>query len=155
MHIQYRRLQTSDSVGLMPLVKQLGYQPSLDYLAAKVALYQDEQNKGWVALSHEVLIGVIAIHYYDVFHVNEKHARIVSLVINDAYRRQGLGRKLIELAEDDAKALDCTTIEVTSNLRRFKHGTHEFYDSLGYKNEGDAETRYLRKFLKEKALPVV
>lgn len=155
MNITYRRLQKTDVEELMPLVQQLGYKPSLDYLSAKVALYQDEQNKAWVAQIDNDLVGVIAIHFYDVFHINERYARIVTLVIKENYRRHGIGRKLIELAEAEACASDCSALEVTSNLRRFKHGTHDFYTQMGYTNQGDAETRYLRKFLKGKTVPVV
>lgn len=155
MEIVYRRLVPSDVQGLMPLVQQLGYKPSLDYLSAKIALYQDEQNKAWVAQSGSDLVGIIAIHYYDLFHVNEKYARIVSLVTRDNYRRQGIGRKLLELAEQDARSLECTALEVTSNLRRFKYGTYEFYDNMGYKDHGHPQTRYLRKFLKEKVLSTI
>jgi hypothetical protein len=47
--------------------------------------------------------------------------------------------------EEYAKKYSPAIIDLTSGLRRSKDGSHEFYKSLGYNNEGYMAKLYLRK----------
>jgi N-acetylglutamate synthase-like GNAT family acetyltransferase len=154
MTLQIRRVTLCDVPEIAPLIAQMGYPISEEELTARVALYQLGQNNiAWVALNEESIVGCVALHIYDLFHCAERYSRIVSLVVKDTYRRAGIGKKLIEHAEKYAINHNCSTLELSSSLKRLKTGTHAFYDALGYKNEGETESRYLRKFLRPKVGP--
>ncbi len=47
--------------------------------------------------------------------------------------------------EKIAKKYSPVIIDLTSGLRRAKDGSHEFYKSIGYQNEGHMAKLYLRK----------
>jgi len=154
MKIKIRKVALCDVKSLLPLISQLGYPIKEEDLIARIALYQHSINDyAWVALDEEEIIGCVALHLFDFFHSTERYARIVSLVIKDPYRGKGVGSRLIARAERFAKEKGCSTLEVTSSLKRAKLGVHTFYAHRGYANEGVAETRYLRKFLKPKEGP--
>lgn len=66
-------------------------------------------------------------------------------MVDEDIRGQGIGRQLMEEAENLARSKGCKIIELTSGLRRAKEGTHEFYKALGYQNEGQMAKLYLCK----------
>lgn len=154
--IKLRKVALSDAKALLPLIKELGYDITEESLSARIALYQSSQNDiAWVAARGEEILGCVALHLFDLFHSNERFARIVSLVIKKEHRRQGLGKRLIRKAESVAKKRNCAALELTSNVKRSKHGVPHFYEQLGYSNEGEAASYYFRKYLKPKEIPFI
>ncbi len=57
-------------------------------------------------------------------------ALVENVVVDEKYRRQGIGRLLIEYAIVRAKTAGCYRIVLSSDIRR--HEAHEFYRSLGF-----------------------
>lgn len=155
MKYKIRKIAMSDARALLPLIEQLGYITTEENLIARIALYhQSENDSAWIAIQNDDIIGCIALHFYDLFHSTERYARIVSLVVKDTHRRLGIGQKLIARAERYAIQKNCSTLELTSSLKRIKLGAHDFYAKLGYTNEGEYETSYLRKFFRSKEGPL-
>ncbi|MEU6038231.1 GNAT family N-acetyltransferase [Actinomadura sp. NPDC047616] len=68
--------------------------------------------------------------------------RIVALVVAAGRRGQGIGRRLVEAAEEAAGDLGCVTMEVTSARSRTE--SHPFYRNLGYEEWSDRSARYLK-----------
>ncbi len=53
-----------------------------------------------------------------------------NVVTDAAYRKQGLARKVIEMAIEDAKAHNCYKVILQSNCKRTE--AHKFYENLGF-----------------------
>ena len=53
-----------------------------------------------------------------------------NVVTDSAYRKQGLARKVIEMAIEDAKAHNCYKVILQSNCKRTE--AHKFYENLGF-----------------------
>lgn len=154
--IKIRRVTMADARALVPLVNQLGYPTTEENLIARIAHYQHSQNDlAWIAVQDDEIVGCIALHLYDLFHSTERYARIVSLIVRDTHRRNGIGKRLLHKAERYAFSRHCSMLELSSSLKRIKLGTHHFYEAQGYKNEGEYETNYLRKFLRPKEGPLL
>lgn len=60
-----------------------------------------------------------------------KRAEIVGLVVHEQHRGRGVGRALMEQAEQWAKEMDCISVRLRSNVQR--DGAHAFYEKSGYR----------------------
>ncbi len=140
-----RPAQSCDLPALSSLVEQLGYSPTS--IKDLFALYSKGPSMGlWVATHEGKVVGCLAFHVLKQFHGGNLF-RIVSLIVDAAYRRRGVGRLLIELAEKEAREKGCEAVELTSALRRKPDGSHEFYRQLGYLDSGACGKCYFRKAL--------
>lgn len=78
-----------------------------------------------IAKENGHLAGFAIMQFYD------EHAHLNLLAVDPAYRRAGLGRRLVEWQEDTARAggIFCVNLEVRAN----NDGARAFYRSLGYR----------------------
>lgn len=72
---------------------------------------------------------------------------IEGISVNSELRGIGIGKKLMAFVEKAARQFGAVIIDLTSGLHRAKDRSHDFYYSLGYKNEGRSAKLYLRKEL--------
>lgn len=138
----------ADLPQLLPLMEHLGYPYKLEELEERFETFnkldgygvavaeQNSQIIGWIAWSKSVLF----VKPMSRFHIE-------GLVVDDKYRGQGIGKKLMKFVEDMAEQYKPCIIDLTSGLRRAESGTHDFYKSFGYINEGEMAKLYLRKEL--------
>ena len=146
--ITIRRTIISDAQALIPLIAQLGYPTTREELEKCLKLFTTLDGYG-VAVACELdhVIGLIAWSQSKLFVSDATRIRIEGLVVDQKYRGQGVGKKLMVFMEDIAKQLSPVIIDLTSGLRRAQDGSHEFYKSLGYQNEGPMAKVYFRKSL--------
>ena len=74
--------------------------------------------------------GLATVHITPVLHRPAPVGRLTSLVVASRFRGQGVGRLLVEAAEQLARSAGCGLVEVTSNRRLTP--AHAFYEHLGY-----------------------
>ena len=70
------------------------------------------------------------------------YAFIENVVTHEDYRKQGLGRKVIEMAIEDARAHNCYMVCLLSGASRTE--AHEFYKKLGF--SGDSKKGFVIRF---------
>jgi GNAT superfamily N-acetyltransferase len=58
---------------------------------------------------------------------------IEDLIVDEAHRRKGMGKRLVEFCEEAARERACHAIELSSDLRRKE--THLFWEALGYEGK--------------------
>jgi PhnO protein len=68
------------------------------------------------------------IHYY--LHFSRKTAEIVSLIVDENYRGQGIGKELLSAIEQIAAGSECVCLEVASGKQR--EDAHRFYTREGF-----------------------
>lgn len=146
MDIRYATL--ADIPNILPLLEQLGYPTTAENLADRMRAYTDQEHYAvLVAEMDHQIVGMAALAFSERFVKEGKRCRVEALVVNVAHRRKGVGRALIEHAEELARQKGCASMGLTSGVRRASEGTHDFYRSLGYANEGEHAQVYLRKDL--------
>lgn len=146
MQSEIRRATSSDLTSIADLTIQLGYPTPLVKLAENLDHYLNAPDHIFlVAVQNDTVVGYIAMFLVRTFHREGKQMRIVSLVVNHAHRGKGVGKKLLKAAEVIAQEQNCWVIEVTSSARRKPHGTHDFYLSQEYVNDGSQA--YFRKLI--------
>lgn len=148
MSIIIKNATIADISELLPLLEQLGYPVSQSKLQERFNRFI--QNNGYgiaIATLENKTVGLIAwsksyrlISDFTRFHIE-------GIVVDKTYRARGIGKKLMIFVEDIARQSTPSLVDLTSGLRRAKDGSHDFYKSLGYKNDGPMAKLYLRKEL--------
>lgn len=78
----------------------------------------------------EVVGSVVLLIVPNLSHRASPWAIIENVIVTQKYRRQGVGRQLMEYAVARAQEAGCYVIELSSN--RTRHEAHQFYESLGF-----------------------
>jgi GNAT superfamily N-acetyltransferase len=143
-----RRANKKDIESLLPFMTQLGYPTNLDMFKKRFDSFLNLDGYGiGLACLKDQIIGLAAWSKSTIFVIDKIRIHIEALVVNEHYRGQGIGKKLIDFIEDFAKQFSPVVIDLTSGVRRAKDGSHEFYKNLGYQNEGHMAKLYFRKEL--------
>jgi len=79
------------------------------------------------------VVGFLSFDSEPAFHREGRIGTITAMCVDENARGKGIGRKLIEQAEDFAKESGCIRVAVASGLQR--HETHRFYLDLGYEEK--------------------
>jgi GNAT superfamily N-acetyltransferase len=146
-NVHVRPVAVGDSSAIQNLLDQLGYELTANQISEKIAVFsRKEGHHAFVAEIDGHITGFMSLHIMEWFHRLDCVARLSAIVIDKESRGAGIGRTLMAFAEEKARQLGCTTMEVTSGLRRKAEGTYDFYASLGYLDAND-QTSYFRKKL--------
>ena len=131
IHDHTIRLATADDAAeLARLLSPLGYPLSTDDIGAVWDAWVAEGNFALVVSAGGSLLGAITLHRMVVLHRAKPVGRITSLAVDPSARGQGLGRALMQAAEDAMAQAGCGLLEVTSHLRRTE--AHDFYRHMAY-----------------------
>jgi GNAT superfamily N-acetyltransferase len=129
--IEISPARDDDAAEIQGLLVQLGYELSLAQVQEILG------QLGTTAADHVLLardgrdaLGVIALHRATMLHAHRPVMRVMSLVVRDSARGRGIGKVLMARAEALARETGCSSVELTSGLRRAD--AHEFYRALGY-----------------------
>jgi GNAT superfamily N-acetyltransferase len=138
-----RQARPADSHVLSGLMRQLGYEATPALLGEKmVELAGSPSDRILVATLHDEVVGSISLHAIPMFHVAGKLGRITSLVVDERYRSAGIGKALLDAAEQWFESARCVKVEVTSADRRLD--AHRFYERHGYARDGRRFTKGIR-----------
>jgi GNAT superfamily N-acetyltransferase len=144
--IVIRHANINDIPEISPLLAQLGYPCDLKDLRARFKRFI--QNPGYgvvVACLDERLVGWVAWSKSELLILDKTRFNIEGLVVDEKFRGQGIGKKLMDFVEDFVREYTPSVIDVTSGVRRAKDGTHEFYKKLGYSHDGPKAKIFFRK----------
>ncbi|MBW8309584.1 MAG: GNAT family N-acetyltransferase [Candidatus Paracaedibacteraceae bacterium] len=147
VNISLRPAISSDIPDLLLLLAQLGYPTTAKDLESRFLEFVALGGYGVVvAIDQDRVIGLIAWSSSPILITSKVRYHVEALIIDAAYRGQGIGKQLINHLENFVTQQGKPAlIDLTSGLRRAVEGTHDFYKALGYKNEGPMAKLYLRK----------
>jgi len=129
--IVVRSARAADAADLAPLLAQLGYPQGAVGLDERIDRMADTGTDAvLVAVVDGRVVGLVSLHVTPFFNEGAGRGRVTSLVVDDRRRGQGIGRRLLDAAEDAARDRGCTAIELTSAAHRLD--AHRFYLSAGY-----------------------
>ncbi len=132
--IHIREATFDDAAQLHILLQQLGYNINLETVKIRITAYQNTQHKIFVAIEEGNIVGEISLGIYEQLWIDGPSCRIDTIVIDQSHRGHGIGKQLIEYAEQYALKVGCKVIELITSDKRRASGTHAFYESLGYKD---------------------
>jgi GNAT superfamily N-acetyltransferase len=125
-----REAGPDDSEYMAELSKQMGYKTTTEDVRFRLNKIMDDKNNSvFVILDDIKVIGWI--HGFYIFRVeSEPFIEIGGMVIDENYRRKGIGRMLVNKIIEWSESKKSTKLRVRCNTIR--KDTHSFYKSIGF-----------------------
>ena len=80
------------------------------------------------------LVGRIYLHVIHNATHKEPYGLMADLIVEEKFRGQGFGTKLVQTVIDEAKRIGC--YKLLSTVRSSKEQVHAWYEKMGFKNWG-------------------
>ncbi|MFO0838916.1 MAG: GNAT family N-acetyltransferase [Phycisphaerae bacterium] len=144
--VTIREANAGDAEAIQTLVRGIfadyGYvldvQREDPHLREPAAYFRARGGLCWVARRDARTVGVIAVTIHD------HSAELKSLYVDSGERRQGLGRRLVELVIGFARNGDCRLVELWSDT--LFTDAHRLYERLGFRRCGLREMQVTNRF---------
>jgi ribosomal protein S18 acetylase RimI-like enzyme len=133
--IAYRAAQIADLVMIANLVTDLGYPTSPKQMEARLqVIFADRTYATLVALTSLKVVGFVGVHVGPLYESDSKYGQIMAIAVSQDYRRMGIGRRLMYLAEEAMIQMGARIFVLGSGNHRA--AAHAFYETLGYEFTG-------------------
>jgi N-acetylglutamate synthase-like GNAT family acetyltransferase len=133
--LKIRDARREDGPALARLVGQLGYPTSVEALGRRVSrLAASAADRLVVAELDGQIVGLASIHVSLALEYNDPAAKLSAIVVDERYRRRGIGEALVTAMEEEASKRGCFLIFLTTAERR--GDAHAFYRRLGFEETG-------------------
>ena len=131
IRVQVRSAVAADAERIAILAGQLGYPSTVETVLRQLPRIQSSpEHAVFVAEAPDgLVIGWLHVHAHH-FVANDPRAEIGGLVVDENSRNAGVGRLLMEQAEQWARDKGYREVVLRSNVIRER--AHKFYESLGY-----------------------
>ncbi len=138
--LKIRDAKPSDAPRLTELIHELGHEIAEKQVRKNLSALKKSGEMPLVATLDKEIVGMCGVGRRVVIHRPAPLGRITALVVAKDAQRHGIGRKLVEAAEEWMRKRGCQLVEVTSNDRRT--AAHAFYRHLGYER---SSMRFFKK----------
>ncbi len=125
-----REVRHADAAALAELVTLWGYPADDVAVARRLSGLATDTDAVFVAAVEEEAVGWVHVSLYQTLATDDA-AELRGLVVDEKWRRQGIGRQLMDAAERWARQHGCRTMYVRTRLSRQQ--AHAFYRQLGYR----------------------
>jgi len=132
IELQYKPVDSSMLPDIADLCGQLGYPISYDQLASQVQnILSHTDHFLWAAQVDGVAHGWVHAQVIDGL-TSPRCVEVAGLIVDETYRKHGIGRALMTLVETWAADQGISSIYLRSNIIRKE--AHRFYESIGYES---------------------
>ncbi|HVU31477.1 MAG TPA: GNAT family N-acetyltransferase [Sphingomicrobium sp.] len=135
-----REAKAADAPRLVELIHYLGHEIDEKALRKNLKALKKTGETPLVATLDKKIVGMCGVGRRVVIHRPAPLGRITALVVSKEAQGHGIGRMLVEAAEEWMRKGGCKLVEVTSNDRRT--AAHAFYRHLGYER---SSIRFFKK----------
>jgi ribosomal protein S18 acetylase RimI-like enzyme len=125
-----REARPADAPRLVELIRYLGHEIDEKAVRRNLTALRKFGETPLVATLGKAVVGMCGVGSRIVVHRPAPLGRITALVVAEEAQGHGIGRMLVDAAEEWMRARGCKLVEVTSNDRRTS--AHAFYRHLGY-----------------------
>ncbi len=137
-----RPATAADAERIAALFTDEGYPAGPSDIVERLARFDSPHSRVLVADHDGEVLGFVAVHALPRFEHSDRIIRVMALVVDAAVRERGIGRLLMEAAEDLGREVGAAFAEVTAGHHR--PDARRLYEEIGYDGTVAA---YLRKRL--------
>jgi predicted N-acetyltransferase YhbS len=138
-----RDARAADAEAITALLDELGYPTNAAAVKERLARLVIVGDRVVVAERAGAVVGLAHLHVSPTIEHERPAAKLGALIVSEAHRGLGIGRALVEAAEEEARRRGSSVFFLTtSELRDDAHG---FYESLGLNQTGRRYGRTLNQ----------
>lgn len=132
--ISIRIIEATEIFRILPLIQKLGNYAVPEPILKERLLEMTQQNYECLGIfDAEVLIGTCGL-WFQTRHYAGRSLEMDHVIIDDAYRGQGIGEIMVNFVTDYAKEKSCNWIELNSYVHNFP--SHKFFYNQGFVAKG-------------------
>jgi GNAT superfamily N-acetyltransferase len=126
-----RPTREEDVIRLADMADQLGHPSTVEQIRERFEILtkRSDSNVIFVAEADRKTVGWVHAHIYNML-VDDPKLEIGGLVVDEKFRGNGIGAKLMQAVEAWAIEKGCFSVYIRSNVIRTR--AHEFYKRIGY-----------------------
>jgi GNAT superfamily N-acetyltransferase len=133
--VTIRNAEVDDAAAVAQLMAQLGYPTTGAAMANRLTrLGSHPDYQTFVAEIGNTVVGLVGVYLGHALEFNQPYGRLTGLVVDEAHRGQGIGRRLLNRAEEWLKQRGVEMLTLTSGNHR--NEAHRFYSHVGYEQTG-------------------
>lgn len=144
---EIRNAKPGDAARMVELIQYLGHEIDEKALRKNLKALKKSGELPFVATLDKRIVGMCGVGARTVVSRPAPLGRITTMVVEKEVQDHGIGRLLLEAAEEWMRKRGCMLIEVTSADRR--SAAHAFYRHLGYERTGIRFTKKLGEHSKK------
>ncbi len=115
------------------LMGELGYETTVSEMRNRLLeLTNNPDYHTIVAELDNEVVGLLGLHIGLAYEFSGYYGRIVCLVVNKQYRKNGIGKKLIDRAKEIISDRNGNTLVLNSGNRIDREAAHKFYLDNGF-----------------------
>ena len=135
VEVTIRDARPSDAQSLAALIGQLGYSASAEAVVRRLKrLSSSGADRVVVAELRGEIVGLACLHTSHSVAYDEPAAKLSAIVVDELYRRRGIGEALVQEMEREAKRRRCCLMFLTTAAHR--DDAHAFYERIGFEETG-------------------
>jgi GNAT superfamily N-acetyltransferase len=123
----------ADASAIAELLTQLGYPASAGEVERRLGRLGPADRLFLAELDGEIA-GLAGIHVSPAIEYDGDAAKVSALVVDERFRRRGIGAALMQAVEEEARRRGCVVLFLTTAERR--EDAHAFYRSIGLEETG-------------------
>ncbi len=132
-YIMIRDARKDEVNSLAELMCDLGYNTTFESMVGRFEnIHGHEDYKTLIAVVDDQISGMIGLTKNYYYERDGIYVRVVAIVTKSNSRQRGIGKKLMEAAENWAKEIGANTVMLNSGNREERKMAHQFYEKLGY-----------------------
>jgi GNAT superfamily N-acetyltransferase len=129
-----RDARDADAQAIAVLLTQLGYPSDADAVEERLDRLRVVGDRVIVADVDGDVVGLVHLQVTPALERERPAGKLAVLVVDEGHRRQGIGRALVDAAEQEARLRGCELIYLTTAERR--DDAHAFYEQLRLEHVG-------------------
>ncbi|PKR77110.1 GNAT family N-acetyltransferase [Halalkalibacillus sediminis] len=128
-----RKAESRDIESLAILMGELGYPTSPDEMEKRMERINNQGNYlTLVCEKDKEIIGMIGMMHCFRYEKTDSYVRIVAYVVDGRFRGRGIGKELLNEAEEWAHQNDAVMVTLNSGNRSERDLAHQFYINQGF-----------------------
>ena len=128
-----REAQQADSFALTELMNELGYDTTMDEMKTRFDNIQNNKDyKTFIATDDTEILGMVGLSKNYSYERNGIYVRVLALVTRSRFRQKGIGKKLMDVAENWAREIGADKVLLNCGNRDEREIAQLFYKKIGY-----------------------